>query len=105
MQGENDATIESLKKGDIAGSGLNEKDRLLMEFVELVTRHAYRTTPEVIQRLRDVGWTEEAIAETVYVTSLFAMFNRVADAFGLEDPNYSQMESPPLPAERSNPSD
>lgn len=95
--------IEALKQGDVAGADLNPQDRALMEFVELVTRHAYRTTPEDVQRLRDLGWQEAQIAEAVYVTGLFAMFNRVADAFGLQDPSYHQMDSPPLPAERANP--
>ena len=87
----------------MAGAGLNDRDRSLMEFVELVTSHAWRSTPEGIQQLRDVGWLEEQIAEAVYVTGLFAMFNRIADAFGLQDPNYQQMESPPVPAEQSKP--
>ncbi len=104
MQGEDDAVIQSLKKGDVAGAGLNDRDRILMEFVELVTLHAWRSTPERVQQLRDAGWSEEQIAEAVYVTGLFAMFNRVADAFGLPDPNYQQMESPPQPAEQSKPS-
>ena len=53
--------------------------------------HAYRTTDEEVQRLRDLGWTDPQIAEAVYITALFAFFNRVADAFGLEDPGYRQM--------------
>ena len=28
-------------------------------------------------------------SEGVYITALFAFFNRVADAFGLEDPGYA----------------
>jgi hypothetical protein len=38
-----------------------------------------------------VGWTDQQIAEAVYITALFAFFNRVADAFGLEAPNYEAM--------------
>jgi len=104
LQGEDASVIRSLEQGDVAGANLGDKERTLMEFVELVTRHAYRTTPEIVQGLRDVGWTEEQFAETVYVTGLFAMFNRVADAFGLLDPKFQQMQSPPIPAERSKPS-
>ena len=103
MQGEDAAVIQSLKKGDVAGAGLNDRDRVLMEFVKLVTSHAWRSTPEGVQQLRDVGWLDEQIAEAVYVTGLFAMFNRIADAFGLQDPNYQQMASPPVPAEQSKP--
>ena len=56
--------------------------------VEIVTRHAYRLTDEDVQRLRDAGWTEPQIAEMVYVTAIFAFFNRVADAFGIDSQGY-----------------
>jgi len=60
----------------------------LLNFVELVTKAAYKTTPEDVQTLRDVGWKEEQIAEAVYVTAMFAFFNRVADAFGVPSQDY-----------------
>jgi alkylhydroperoxidase family enzyme len=59
-----------------------------MEYVDLVTKAAYRTTSEDVQKLRAVGWKEEQIAEAVYITALFAFFNRVADAFGVPSQNY-----------------
>lgn len=59
-----------------------------MRFVEVVTNHAYKTTDDDVQRLRDLGWTDPQIAEAVYITAMFAFFNRVADAFGLDDPSY-----------------
>ena len=31
--------------------------------------------------------SDEQIAEAVYITALFAFFNRVADAFGLDNPS------------------
>jgi hypothetical protein len=63
-------------------------ERALLEFVETITRHAYRATDEDVARLRVAGWTDPQIAEAVYITALFAFFNRVADAFGLADPGY-----------------
>lgn len=59
-----------------------------MDYVCLITEAAYRSTPENVQELRDAGWTEDQIAEAVYVTALFAFFNRVADAFGVPPQNY-----------------
>ena len=53
-----------------------------------MTEAAYRTTHEDVQRLRDLGWTEPQIAEAVYITAMFAFFNRVADAFGVPPQNY-----------------
>lgn len=77
-------------------------ERALLDFVYLVTQHAYKTTDEDVGTLRSQGWTDPQIAECVYVTALFAFFNRVADAFGLDDPNY--FENPP-PAPRPTPLD
>lgn len=53
-----------------------------------MTNHAYKTTDEDVEQLRSLGWTDPQVAECVYITALFAFFNRVADAFGLLDPNY-----------------
>jgi len=61
-----------------------------MDYVELVTRAAYRSTHEDVQKLRDAGWTENQISEAVYITAMFAFFNRVADAFGIPPQNYLQ---------------
>lgn len=88
MQGAAGDVSEALSRGDVESAPLTEAERTLMRFVELVTRHAYRTTDADVERLRQAGWTDPQIAEAVYVTSLFAFFNRVADAFGLKDPQY-----------------
>jgi alkylhydroperoxidase family enzyme len=36
--------------------------------------------------LREVGWTDEQIAEAAYVAALFSLFVRLADTFGIEPP-------------------
>jgi len=59
-----------------------------LDYVELVTRSASRTTHEDVQKLRDAGWSEDQIAEAVYITAMFAFFNRVADAFGVPPQDY-----------------
>lgn len=59
-----------------------------MEYVKLITEAAYRSTSEDVEKLREVGWTEDQIAEAVYITAMFAFFNRVADAFGVPAQNY-----------------
>ncbi|MGA9471392.1 MAG: hypothetical protein WBV36_02950 [Terriglobales bacterium] len=62
----------------------------MLDYVKLITDAAYRSTAEDVQRLRDSGWNEDQIAEAVYITALFAFFNRVADAFGVPPQNYLQ---------------
>lgn len=59
-----------------------------MEYVEVITQAAYRSTAEDVQKLRDAGWKEEQISEAVYITAMFAFFNRVADAFGIHSQDY-----------------
>ncbi len=56
-----------------------------------MTEAAPRSTPEDVQQLRDAGWTEPQIAEAVYITAMFAFFNRVADAFGISPQGYLEM--------------
>jgi alkylhydroperoxidase family enzyme len=58
-------------------------ERALLDYVKLITDAAYRSTAEDVQKLRDAGWKEDQIAEAVYITAMFAFFNRVADAFGV----------------------
>ena len=65
----------------------------LLEYVTKVTEAAYRTTPEDVQKLRDLGWSEPQIAEAVYITAMFAFFNRVADAFGIHPQGYLEMNA------------
>jgi alkylhydroperoxidase family enzyme len=55
---------------------------------KLITHGAYRSTLEDVEKLRVAGWKEDQISEAVYITALFAFFNRVADAFGVPSQDY-----------------
>ena len=83
--------MQALAHGDLEGAGLSAAEYGLLQYVAKVTEAAYRTTHEDVQKLRDLGWTEPQIAEAVYITAMFAFFNRVADAFGIEPQNYLEM--------------
>lgn len=89
MQDADPQVSQAISKGDIDSPVFSLADRELLRFVKLITESAYQATADDSQRLRDVGWTDPQIAEAVYITALFAFFNRVADAFGLEDPGYA----------------
>ena len=80
--------MRAIVEGKLDEAGLTAREQALLNFVELVTKAAYKTTAEDVQNLRDIGWKEEQIAEAVYVTALFAFFNRVADAFGVPSQEY-----------------
>ncbi len=80
--------MEAILEGKLDDADLTSAERTLLDYVKLVTQDAPRTTPEDVQKLRDAGWSENQIAEGVYITALFAFFNRVADAFGVPPQDY-----------------
>ena len=90
MQGEQySKAAAALRDGDLDAADLSAKHRLLLEFVETLTRHAYRITDDQVQGLRDAGWSDAQIAEAVYDGALFNLFVRLADAFDIHpDPSY-----------------
>jgi len=85
--------VQALVQGKLDEAELNPAERALLDYVTKVTEAAYRTTPEDVQTLRDHGWTEPQIAEAVYITAMFAFFNRVADAFGIPPQNYLELNA------------
>jgi alkylhydroperoxidase family enzyme len=87
LQGEAfEGVAEALRNGDLDVANLLRPERLLLEFAGTITGAAYRVTDEQVQGLREVGWTDEQIAEAAYVTALFNLFVRLADTFGIEPP-------------------
>ncbi len=79
-------TAVALRAGDLDLATITPAERLLLEFVETLTRHAYKITDEQVQGLRDVGWSDAQIAEAVYDGALFNLFVRLADAFDIHPP-------------------
>lgn len=79
-------TAVALRAGNLDLATITPAERLLLEFVETLTRHAYKITDEQVQGLRDVGWSDAQIAEAVYDGALFNLFVRLADAFDIHPP-------------------
>ena len=102
MQGEAFGQVaEALRAGDLDAAALDRPHRLLLEFVETITRHAYRVTDDQVHELRAAGWSDEQIAEAVYIAALFNMFVRLADAFGIKPPAIYEPDGPPPAATRA----
>lgn len=80
--------MEAILNGKLSEAGLSSAELALLNYAEKVTHAAYKTTHEDVDALRKAGWTEEQISEAVYITALFAFFNRVADAFGVPSQEY-----------------
>jgi alkylhydroperoxidase family enzyme len=87
LQGEQFAEVaQALRDGDLDRAPISPAERLLLEFVGTLTRHAHRITDEQVQALRGAGWSDPQIAEAVYVGALFNLFVRLADAFDIHPP-------------------
>jgi alkylhydroperoxidase family enzyme len=96
LQGEQYTEIvKALRDGDLDRAPVSPAERLLLEFVGTLTRHAYRITDSQVQGLREVGWTEPQIAEAVYIGALFNMFVRLADAFDIHPPEIMDPDGVP----------
>ena len=80
--------MQAIVEGKLDEAGLTPAERALLDYVEIITRAAYRSTPEDVEKLRVAGWSENQISEAVYIAALFAFFNRVADAFGVPSQDY-----------------
>jgi len=102
LQGEQyNEVAKALRDGDLDRAPISRAERLLLEFVGTLTRHAYRISDEQVQALRDVGWTDAQIAEAVYDGALFNLFVRLADAFDIHPP--AIMDADGIPAAVTRP--
>lgn len=99
MQGETHTrTAEALRAGDLDAAQLDRPHRLLLDFVETITKHAHRVSDAQVQGLRDAGWADEQIAEAAYDAALFNLFTRLADTFGIEPPAMYEPDGIPAAA-------
>jgi alkylhydroperoxidase family enzyme len=80
--------VAAILEGKLDEASLTPAEYALMVYVEKITKDAARSSHADVQKLRDAGWNEDQIAEAVYITALFAFFNRVADAFGVPSQDY-----------------
>lgn len=61
-----------------------EKLRAMLGFLEKLTLHPEAVGPADMAPLREVGLTDEEIADAIHVCAAFNLINRVADALGFE---------------------
>jgi alkylhydroperoxidase family enzyme len=68
---------------DLETSGLTEKEKALLRFVNLVNSCSRSITPLDMEPLHAVGWDDEAIYYAITVCALFNFYNRWVDASGV----------------------
>ena len=77
-----EAFVEALK-ADYRTAPISDQERLMLEYVEQITRDATRISPEFHDRLRAAGFDDKGILQVTLIASWFNYINRVADALGV----------------------
>jgi uncharacterized peroxidase-related enzyme len=68
---------------DYRSAPISEQDRVMLDYVVQVTKDATRISPADHERLRAVGFNDQAILQITLIASWFNYINRVADALGV----------------------
>jgi alkylhydroperoxidase family enzyme len=84
LQGQKPEDVDWIGKGQAEKANLPEKERVLLEYVKVLTLEPAKVTDQHVERMRKAGWTDDQIAEASFNTALFAFFNRMAEAYGLD---------------------
>jgi uncharacterized peroxidase-related enzyme len=77
-----DGLVEAIRK-DFRAAPISEQDRVMLEYVETVTRDATRVGQDDHDRLRAVGFDDKGILQITLIAAWFNYINRVADALGV----------------------
>ena len=77
-----EAFVDALKR-DYRSAPISSQDRVMLEYVEQITRDATRISPEFHDRLRAEGFDDRGILQITLIASWFNYINRVADALGV----------------------
>ena len=83
VHGATKETANSLATGRLDDAAITQAERHLLAYLGKVNSESFKTIDADVQKLRDLGWKEEQIAEAVHVAAMMGLCNRVANAFGL----------------------
>jgi uncharacterized peroxidase-related enzyme len=68
---------------DYRTAPVSEQEKVMLDYVAQVTRDATRIGRQDHERLRRVGFDDQAILQITLIASWFNYINRVADALGV----------------------
>ena len=74
--------VEAIQE-DFRSAPISEQDRVMLEYVQALTKDATRIGKRDHERLREVGFDDRGILQITLIASWFNYINRVADALGV----------------------
>ena len=79
-------------KVDYRQAQLTDADRAMLDYVTVLTETPAKTQESDIVRLRENGFSDEAILEINQITGFFAWCNRIVDGLGVELEDFWELE-------------
>lgn len=70
-------------RSDYRAAPIDERDKVMLDYVAQVTRSARAITPQHHEKLRAAGFDDRAILQITLIAAWFNYINRVADALGV----------------------
>ena len=88
-KGQDKKDVDAVALGDPSKApGLLPKERALLGYIKKLTSEPWKIRDADVETLRAAGWADAEVYEATFIGSLFAFFNRMANAYGLPaDPN------------------
>jgi uncharacterized peroxidase-related enzyme len=74
--------VEAIQR-DFRTAAISEQDRVMLEYVETLTKDATRIGAGDHEKLRAAGFDDRGILQITLIASGFNYINRVADALGV----------------------
>ena len=81
-----DQELVAALRRDYTQANLSEADRAMLDYAVTLTQRAYQVTPADLDRLRTLGFSDQAILQINLIASWFNYINRVADGLGVGKP-------------------
>jgi uncharacterized peroxidase-related enzyme len=78
-----DDELAAAIREDHTKAPLDERDRVMLDFVAKLTKDATRISPDDHVRMREAGFDDTGILQVTLIASWFNYVNRVADALGV----------------------
>jgi alkylhydroperoxidase family enzyme len=70
---------------DYTTAPISDAEKALFAFITQMNAKSNTVTQDDVDRVRDAGWTDEAIYDAITVCSLFKFYNSWIDATGVMD--------------------
>jgi uncharacterized peroxidase-related enzyme len=77
-----EALVEALRR-DYRTAPIDERDRVMLDYVAQLTVDATGVTPDHHERLHAAGFDDRGILQITLIAAWFNSINRVADALGV----------------------